>query len=197
MDNEKLIFQEYSTLKNKNHMGKTVGIFTSVLLFSIFLAIQSCIEKQLNLNKVGEDKFHALEIETIPDDIVFRDTTYVPIYSDIYSQTKDIKFNLTATLSLRNTSFKNSIYISEVDYFDSSGKKTKSFLTKPIVLEPMQSVEYVIEENDTSGGTGANFIINWASDDENAQPLFQGIMISTHGQQGVSFSTNGISISQR
>lgn len=168
----------------------------SVLFFSGVLVL-SCIESQQNLNKVGEDKFEALEIEQVPDDIAFRDTTYVPIYSDIYSETKDIRFNLTATLSLRNTSFKHSIYISEVDYYDSSGKKTKSFLTKSIVLDPMQSVEYVIEENDTSGGTGANFIINWGASSVDVMPLFQGIMISTNGQQGVSFSTTGVSISNR
>ncbi len=172
-------------------------IFKLVLLFSLYLTFFSCVEKRVNLNKVGEDKFVAHEIEAIPEGIVFRDTTYVPIYSDIYSETKDIRFNLTATLSLRNTSFKHPIYMSEVDYYDSSGKKTKSFLTKPIILEPMQSIEYVIEENDTSGGTGANFVISWAAKDSVVQPLFQGIMISTHGQQGVSFSTTGISISNR
>ncbi len=161
------------------------------------LMAAACLEPQLNLNKGGEDKLIALEIDEIPDDMIFSDTTYVPIYSDIYSKTKDIKFNLTATLSLRNTSFKDKIYISEVDYYDSFGKKTKSFLNKPIVLDPMQSVEYVIEENDTSGGTGANFIINWRAKHQNANPLFQGIMISTHGQQGVSFTTTGISIGSK
>jgi len=174
-------------------MKKLILKITSLFFFC--LATQSCVESQQNLNKVGEDKFHALEVDEIPTDIVVRDTTYVPIYSDIYSETKDIRFNLTATLSLRNTSFRHTLYISEVDYFDSFGKKTRSFLEKPIVLDPMQSVEYVIEENDTSGGTGANFIINWGASSKNVRPLFQGIMISTHGQQGVSFSTTGVSIS--
>ncbi len=167
------------------------------ILFGLGSLMLSCAESQQNLNKVGEDKFEALEIEKVPNDIVIRDTTYVPIYSDIYSETKDIRFNLTATLSLRNTSFKHSIYIAKVDYYNSFGKKTRSFLSKPIVLEPMQSVEYVIEENDTSGGTGANFIINWGANSVDVKPLFQGIMISTNGQQGVSFSTTGISISNR
>jgi len=173
------------------------NILKTILIACMVFTITSCVEKRMNLNKVGEDKFVAHEIEAIPDDIIFRDTTYVPIYSDIYSETKDIRFNLTATLSLRNTSFKHTIYMSEVDYYDSYGKKTKSFLTKPIILEPMQSIEYVIEENDTSGGTGANFVINWAAKDSVVEPMFQGIMISTHGQQGVSFSTTGVSISNR
>jgi len=59
------------------------------------------------------------------------------------------------------------------------------------------NMEYVIEEQDTAGGTGANFIVNWAATSSEANPLFEGIMISTNGQQGISFSTQGVSISKR
>jgi hypothetical protein len=168
-----------------------------VILFAITIIAQSCTDVSHNLNKVGKDKFEALEIDTLPSDLILNDTTYVPIYSDIYSETKDSRFNLTATLSLRNTSFKHSIYISNVDYYNSEGEKTKSFLNKPLLIKPMQSVEYVIEENDTSGGTGANFIIIWGSKSDKVEPLFEGIMISTQGQQGISFSTKGYSISHK
>ena len=161
------------------------------------LTIQSCLESSHNLNATGEDKFKALEVDAVPAGLNLRDTTYVPIYSDIYSETKDTRFNLTATLSLRNTSLKHNIYITSVDYYNSAGKITKKFLSKSIVLEPMQSVEYVIEESDTSGGTGANFIIIWGSESNSVEPIFEGIMISTHGQQGISFSTKGTSISNK
>jgi hypothetical protein len=161
------------------------------------LFLQSCLEKNHNLNKVGEDKFEALEVDNVPENLTLKDTTYVPIYSDIYSESKDTRFNLTATLSLRNTSLKHSIYVSNVDYYNSAGEKTKSFLNKAILLKPMQSVEYVIEEDDTSGGTGANFIIIWGSESEKVEPIFEGIMISTHGQQGISFSTKGTSVSNK
>lgn len=163
----------------------------------VFMSMHSCTEVSHNLNKVGKDKFEALEIGSMPSDLVLIDTTYVPIYSDIYSKTKDTRFNLTATLSLRNTSFKHNIYISKVDYYNSEGEKTISFLENAIVLKPMQSVEYVIEEDDTSGGTGANFIIIWGSNSDKVAPIFEGIMISTHGQQGISFSTKGTSISNK
>ncbi|MBN2664264.1 MAG: DUF3124 domain-containing protein [Bacteroidales bacterium] len=45
----------------------------------------------------------------------FSDTVYVPIYSEIYSETKDTKFRLTATLNIQNTSKHDSIYISTID----------------------------------------------------------------------------------
>ena len=168
-----------------------------LLVAASALVLNSCVDVNQNTNKEGQDTFVALEIDQMPAKLTLRDTTYVPIYSDIYSETKDTRFNLTATLSLRNTSFKHSIFISDVDYYNSAGEKITAFLKKPIVLKPMQSAEYVIEENDTSGGTGANFIITWGAKSETVAPIFEGIMISTNGQQGISFSTQGTSISNK
>ncbi len=167
--------------------------FIYLNLFVLIVLVVSCTTNP-NLNKKNQDKFEAAIANHEPDSLTYLDTTYVPIYSDIYSQTKDVRFNLTATLSLRNTSFDHSIYVHEVDYYNSKGIKIRSFITNPIELKPMQSVEYVIEEKDTSGGTGANFIINWGSTSTKVKPIFEAVMISTNGQQGVSFTTRGISI---
>lgn len=169
----------------------------SLIPILVLAVLSSCIEEKTNLNSAGEDKFTALELDVIPENLAMYDTTYVAIYSDIYSETKSTRFNLTATLSLRNTSLKKPIYVSAISYYNSSGKITQEFLKKPIILKPMQSVEYVIEESDTTGGTGANFIITWGSTNQNISPLFEGIMISTNGQQGISFTTKGISISNK
>lgn len=166
-------------------------------LVIIVIATSSCVETNVNLNAKGEDKFEAKEIDDIPLNAVYSDTTYVSVYSDIYSETKDIRFNLTATLSLRNTSLRHSIYISSVDYYGSSGERENQYLTKPIELEPLQTVEYVVEEIDSLGGTGANFIITWSSENSKVDPLFESIMISTQGQQGISFTSRGVSISER
>ncbi|MEO9893868.1 DUF3124 domain-containing protein [Aurantibacter sp.] len=174
-------------------MIKNITKVTFLLL--AILAVQSCTDSQQN--KLHEEHFKGLQIDKIPAGVHYNDTTYVPIYSEIYIKTKNIRFNLTATLSLRNTSLKHTIYVSEVDYYNSFGEKTKSFLTKPIALKPLQTAEYVIDESDTSGGAGANFIVNWGSKSDVVKPIFQGVMISTQGQQGVSFTTKGVSISNR
>lgn len=168
------------------------------ILIIMFLStlFVSCMESNVNNDKSGSDKFEAKEIEYIPNNQRMWDTTYVAIYSDIYTESRDIKFNLTATLSLRNTSQRHNIYISDVNYFNSSGKLVKEFLNKPILLEPLQSIEYVIEKNNETGGTGANFIINWSSPSVKAKPIIEAVMISTSGQQGISFKTKGVSISE-
>jgi hypothetical protein len=168
-----------------------------IVIMLLGICVSSCIYTSQNLNEEGKDKFQALEITAVPKGLLHFDTTYVAIYSDIYSENKDTRFNLTATLSLRNTSLKHSIYITAVDYYDTWGENIKSYLVTPVKLKPMQSVEYVIDEKDTEGGTGANFVIYWSSESTLVEPIFEGIMISTNGQQGISFSTKGISISNK
>lgn len=161
-----------------------------------FILLIACESKNPNLNRVGEDVLEAKEIFVDDLELGFRDTVYVSIYSDIYSETKDVRFSLTATLSLRNTSLQDSIYIEDIDYYDSQGNKVRAYIDKNLLLGPMQSIEYVVEEDDTVGGTGANFIINWGANKAGLKPIFQGVMISTHGQQGISFTTEGVSLSQ-
>ncbi|MEO9870714.1 DUF3124 domain-containing protein [Ekhidna sp.] len=168
----------------------------------LFLAISiaglsSCIEYDPNYGQ-APSQAKAPDIAFVGDpQLTFRDTVYIPIYSDIYSETKDVKFNLTATLSIRNTSFQDTIYVSDIDYYDSEGELIRHYLDSTLLLRPMQSVDYVIEEDDTQGGTGPNFIVNWGANNQKLKPIFQGVMISTHGQQGISFLTNGLSISKQ
>lgn len=157
----------------------------------------SCIETSQNTNIEGQN---ILETHTTNDKIpksFFSDTIYVPIYSEIYSETKDTKFRLTATLSIRNTSMQDSIYISTIDYYNTTGELVRKYLNNNISLKPLETIDYVIEEKDVTGGTGANFIIIWSAKENDLKPIFQGVMISTNGQQGISYITNGISISKK
>ena len=55
----------------------------------------------------------------------------------------------------------------------------------------METTEAIIEEIDVAGGTGSNFIFEWKKDKNTPEPLFEGIMNSTLGQQGLSFTTIG------
>ena len=58
----------------------------------------------------------------------------------------------------------------------------------------METIEIVIEEQDIEGGSGANFVFNWATLNDKNPPLFEAVMISTYGQQGLSFTTRGVQI---
>ena len=168
------------------------------LLALLLLLATACLEpRSPNQNSQGQDLLVEAQVMQSTPPLRFRDTVYVSIYSDIYSESKESKFNLTATLSIRNTSLSDSLFIDDIDYYNSAGQLVRRYLDRPIFLSPMQSIEYVIEEGDTAGGTGANFLVRWGSTTGDIQPIFEGIMISTYGQQGISFRTSGRSISRR
>lgn len=116
--------------------------------------------------------------------------SYLPVYSQIYSISQHQKFNLTGMISLRNTSEKDTIYLLKAIYFNTHGKSIRSYFERPIYLAPMESTEIVIDETDVEGGTGSSFIIEWKTPKGCPEPLFEGVMNSLQGTQGLSFITD-------
>lgn len=120
--------------------------------------------------------------------------TYLPVYSHIYHRYEHQTFNLTITVSIRNVSDSDTLFLTSADYFNTKGKKVRQYLNFPVYLAPMETIEIVIEEDDIEGGSGANFIFNWLATNEKTIPFFEAIMVSTSGQQGLSFTTRGVRI---
>jgi hypothetical protein len=133
----------------------------------------------------------------IPMDIPWTDTFYVPVYSDIYSGDEDRRFQLTITLSIRNTSLSDTLFVTQVDYYNTKGALVRSYLEKPTLLQPLETKEFLVKKSDTSGGSGANFIVACGGNHAQLDPLVQAVMISTTSRQGLSFTTEGISIAQK
>ncbi|MBW1859178.1 MAG: DUF3124 domain-containing protein [Deltaproteobacteria bacterium] len=123
-------------------------------------------------------------------------TIYIPVYSHVYHGHKQHPFNLTASLSIRNVEPTASITITSVRYHDSTGKLLKSYLEKPVRLGPLASTHYTVKESDMAGGFGANFLVKWMSDSNVNKPVIECVMISTAGQQGISFLTIGRAIEE-
>ena len=119
---------------------------------------------------------------------------YVPAYSHIYIGSSEAPFLLTITLSIRNIDPKHQIKITVVDYYETQGKLLKKYVEKPVILNPLESLRYIIPERDKSGGSGANFIVEWKSDKFVNPPIVESIMIGTQSKQGVSFTSRGRTI---
>lgn len=164
------------------------ALFLPVLIsFLLF----SCASEKLKETKRHSD-FHVANIDRSV--LELQKKVYVPIYSDIYYVDSHHTFSLTATLSIRNTSFRDSVYIFSVDYYNSLGKKIRQFNESTLLIKPMESVEFVVENKDDTGGVGANFVVDWGAKKRSPPPFIQGVMIGTTGQQGISFTTEGIEI---
>jgi len=168
-------------------------------LFCAIVLFFSCQDPNPNLDKKGQDEFKALEVQRAigEDEQNFQDIIYVPIYSDLYGDQQNQKILLAATLSIRNTSYTDSIFVSKIDYFNTGGKLVRSYLENMISLPPMATINYVIEKDDDTGGHGANFIVELSSKNKNVRPLIQAIMVSHTGNKGFSFSTDGYSIKNK
>lgn len=122
---------------------------------------------------------------------------YVPVYSHIYQRDQEKTFNLTTTLSIRNADPYRSFIISKVNYYDSKGNLVQKYIDSEVKIAPLASTSYVIEERDLRGGVGANFLVNWKSEELIIPPVIEAVNISTSNQQGVSFLSVGRVLEER
>jgi len=74
--------------------------------------------------------------------------------------------------------------------------KIKNFIENPIELVPLSSARYIINQKDTAGGSGANFIVKWKAKEKSNPPIIEAVMIGTQSQQGISFTSRGEPISE-
>ena len=118
-------------------------------------------------------------------------TVYVPIYSEIYYFDKSKTLQLAATLSVRNTDSQNSMIITSVKYYSSAGDLVREHLDSPLQLAPLASTDFIVNQNDQTGGSGANFLVEWISEAEVSEPIVEALMVSTNSQQGISFVSQG------
>jgi hypothetical protein len=135
---------------------------------------------------------HTITKRTVVSDSLYPiKKVYVPVYSNIYQSTRNTRTSLTSTLSIHNTSETDTLYITRIDYFNTEGKLVNKYLDSPIYVNTFETIEYVVDEQDNSGGSGANFVIEWYGD-EKLNPLFQAIMIGGLANKSFSFTTEGV-----
>jgi len=117
------------------------------------------------------------------------ETVYVSIYSHILvgAGKRQVPYELSINVSIRNTDLNNAITILKADYYDSNGNLLKHFLEKPIVLKPMASTYLYIAQIDKSGDWGSNYIIKWQAEAEVNQPIIESVTTGTRGTQAISF----------
>lgn len=170
-----------------------IRYFSLILLMTI-----CCTSPDPNTATTGENELEALEIhrELDKDNLKLKDLIYVPIYSDIYADLQNQNLLLAATLSIRNTSLKDSMFVDKIEYYNTNGELVKDYLEETIGLPPMATVNYVIEKEDQTGGAGANFLVSIFAKSIKMKPIIQAVMVLHSGNKGFAFTTDGYSISE-
>ncbi|NJM88841.1 MAG: DUF3124 domain-containing protein [Hydrococcus sp. RU_2_2] len=157
------------------------------------IVLTSCTSRENQSHSQADRTKQSQKLVTLDKNfkMVMGQTIYVPVYSHIYHQDKKQTFDLAATLSIRNIDLGNPIVITSVRYYDSDGKLVKKYIEHPIEIAALASVDFVVDTNDTSGGSGAKFIVEWVAQTEVSEPAIEAIMIGSSFQQGISFISPG------
>ena len=153
-----------------------------LFIFSLVVLIAAGCQEEKEYSSVNPVNWEKRTIGLPSMDSIVSGSTYLSVYSQIYSLTEHLTHDLTATVSMRNINRRDTVYLTGAEYFDTHGNLIRTYFKNTIYIAPMETIEIVIDEHDREGGTGANFIFDWKA---------EAVMISTSGQQGLSFSTQG------
>jgi hypothetical protein len=116
---------------------------------------------------------------------------YVPVYSSVSMSQGKLRADFSVTLSVHNASETRPLVLKRIAYFDTSGKMVESYLKSPIALKPFSTIEVFIATSDVRGGTGANFVVDWAAAGEIAEPVTEALMVGGVGAGHYAFTSQG------
>ncbi|ABD87777.1 DUF3124 domain-containing protein [Rhodopseudomonas palustris] len=121
---------------------------------------------------------------------------YVPAYSSVSMSHGRLRGDFSVTLSIHNASETKPLVIRRIGYFDTAGKLVESYLKAPVALKPFSTIEAFVANTDVRGGTGANFVVDWAAAGEIAEPVVEALMIGSIANGHYAFITQGRPIRQ-
>jgi hypothetical protein len=131
-------------------------------------------------------------LTAVPDEaLAVSGSFYVPVYSSVAMSQGKLRADFSVTLSVHNASETKPLVLKRVAYFDTSGKMVESYLKAPVALKPFATVEVAIATTDVRGGTGANFIVDWAATGEIAEPAVEALMVGSVGPGHYAFISQG------
>jgi|SRR4051812_37935187 hypothetical protein len=116
---------------------------------------------------------------------------YVPAYSSVSMSQGKVRADFSVTLTVHNTSPDKPLVLRRIAYFDTAGQQIESYLQKPVALKPFAAIEIYISQTDIRGGTGANFIVDWAAAGQIAEPLAEALMVGGIGAGHYAFVSQG------
>jgi hypothetical protein len=127
--------------------------------------------------------------------IVTGQLVFVPAYSEVILVSSPA-LQLSTTLAIHNTDPEHAIIIQSVRYYNTDGELVREFIESPSELKPLATTGFVIPSDDTSGGWGANFLVEWVAEEPVYEPVIEAVMVSTRGTEGVSFISEGRVVSE-
>jgi hypothetical protein len=116
---------------------------------------------------------------------------YVPAYSSVAMSQGKLRVDFSVTLSVHNASETRPLVVRRIAYFDTAGKQVESYLKAPVALKPLATVSIFVPTDDLRGGTGANFLVDWAATEEIAEPAVEALMVGGVANAHYAFISQG------
>ena len=164
-------------------MGALVAILAvlSILSSPVARAQSSAVEQTF-----------AASLTAVPsENLAVSGAFYVPVYSSVSMSQGKLRADFSVTLSVHNASETRPLVLKRIAYFDTSGKMVESYLKSPVALKPFATIEVSIPASDVRGGTGANFVVDWAATGEIAEPAVEALMVGSVGPGHYAFISQG------
>ena len=140
----------------------------------------------------GIEQTFANSLTTIPtENLGVAGAFYIPAYSSVSMSQGKTRADFSVTLSIHNASETRPLVLKRIAYFDTAGKMVESYLKAPIALKPFSTVEVFVPTTDVRGGTGANFVVDWAATGEIAEPVVEALMLGGLGSGHYAFISQG------
>jgi hypothetical protein len=112
---------------------------------------------------------------------------YVPVYSSVAMSNGKLRADFAVTLSIHNASETRPLVLRRIAYFDTGGKMVQNYLKGPVALKPFATIEVFVPTTDVRGGTGANFVVDWAASGQIAEPVVEALMFGDLGSAHYGF----------
>lgn len=140
----------------------------------------------------GVEQSFAGSLTAVPsENLAVSGSFYVPVYSSVSMSAGRLRADFSVTLSVHNASETKPLVLKRIAYFDTSGKMVESYLKAPVALKPFSTIEVFIAATDVRGGTGANFVVDWAATGEIAEPAVEALMVGSVGPGHYAFISQG------
>jgi hypothetical protein len=151
------------------------------------LAMPAAAQPKVNIEQSFADSLTAMPKEGLAVSGGF----YVPAYSSVAMSHGKLRIDFSVTLSVHNASETQPLVLKRIAYFDTTGRMVESYLKAPVALKPLATVSVAIPTDDVRGGTGANFIVDWAATGEIAEPVVEALMVGGIANAHYAFISQG------
>ncbi|QQO36194.1 DUF3124 domain-containing protein [Bradyrhizobium diazoefficiens] len=162
-------------------------LWLMVLLGPLGSALPAVAQPNVNLEQTFADSLTALPKEEVAVSGGF----YVPAYSSVAMSRGKLRVDFSVTLSVHNASESQPLVVRRIAYFDTAGKQVESYLKAPVAVKPLATISIFIPTDDVRGGTGANFIVDWAATGEIAEPVVEALMVGGVANAHYAFISQG------